>query len=321
MGIVYFALDRQAENKPCVVKQLQEPVINDEVLGKLQEEAKRMAALSQAIGGRMAEILEDFVDDGRFYVVQQRIYGRTLEEVFYERRPLAETEVVGWAIQCCRILQRIHEQKDRPVHRDISPDNLILSNVGDITMIDFGTLRELQHIAKGTAGMGKYGYTPREQWAGRPVPQSDLFALGATIYFLLTGYRALSEELAGGGDPQPSDFAPIYPPIRSVSEEASPELESILSRVLQDDVSLRYTSAEEMRADLEGLVKDSAETVPVAAPIVYCPECGQPNEADNVYCQSCLAILYPGSQQCPKGHANPVNARFCRKCGASLSAA
>ena len=78
MGIVYFAQDKQAENKPCVVKQLKEPVTTDDVLEKLQEEAKRMAALSQAIGGRMAEILEDFVDDGRFYVVQQRIYGRTL---------------------------------------------------------------------------------------------------------------------------------------------------------------------------------------------------------------------------------------------------
>lgn len=319
MGIVYFAIDRQAENKMCVVKQLKEAVTNDEVLKKLQEEAQRMAALSQAIGGRMAEILEDFVENGRFYVVQQRIYGETLDEIFNKRKPLSETEIIGWAIQCCRIMQLVHQQKGRPVHRDISPDNLMLTNMGDVIMIDFGTLRELQRIVHGTAGMGKFGFTPREQWAGNPVPQSDIFALGATIYFLLTGFRAISEELGGGGDPQSADFAPVYPLITSKNSTVTAEMERILSRALEEDSALRYQTADEMRIELEALLKVSLKTTPTPPPVTFCPECGQPNNPDLVYCGKCQTALQPGSRQCPKGHINPVNAQFCRRCGVRIT--
>lgn len=311
-GNIYFAVDRMAEGKPCVVKQVKQPITSEDVLTKLQEEATRMAALSRAIGGRMAEILEDFVEEGHFYVVQQRIFGKTLEEIFDERRPLEEAEVVGWAIQCCKILRSIHEHEGNPVHRDISPDNLMLTKMGDIMFIDFGTLRELQRIVKGTAGMGKFGYAPPEQWGGKLIPQSDIFALGATIYFLLTGFLPLSSELKSGGDPRPSDYAPAFPPIREKRSEVSSELEQILSRALDLDADRRYQTAREMVTDLEKM----AELLSAPLRIVECPKCGLPNEGNMVYCGKCLAILQPASQECPRCHRSiPANAAFCPKCG------
>lgn len=311
-GLVYFALDRKAEDKPCVVKQVKQPVVANDVVIKLREEAKRMAELSRTIGGRIAEVLEDFVEDGRFYVVQQRIFGRTLQEVFEEEQPLNESDLVRWSIQCCKVLHSIHEMNH--IHRDISPDNLMLTAMGDIMFIDFGTLRELQRIAQGTMGMAKVGFSPPEQWNGKPVPQSDIFALGATIYNLLTGFRAISKEYEAGKGLQPSDLEPIYPPIRSKNNKISVELEQILCRALELDVSKRYASADEMRIELEKISSAADRNIPP----IYCPKCGQPNDAVNVYCQNCLAILYPGSRQCPKGHINPVNARFCKKCGAPM---
>lgn len=310
-GFIYFAEDLNAENKLCVVKQVKQPVTSSEVEKKLREEAQRMADLSRAIGGRMAEILEDFVEDGRFYVVQQRIFGDTLEDVYNSKKSLSEAEVVGWAIQCCKVLKSIHDIK--AVHRDISPDNLMLTEMGDVMFIDFGTLREFQRIIKGTAGMGKFGYTPPEQWTGNAVAQSDIFALAATCYFLLTGFLPLSDELKRGQGPQRSDFAPVFPPVRKINQNVSSELEEILSRALQLDVDKRYRSAEDMRKDLEKLHKKSDR------PPVYCPKCSHANEADLVYCKRCRAVLYPGSQKCPQcNRAIPVNAKFCPHDGARV---
>jgi serine/threonine-protein kinase len=313
MGTVYFAVDRQAEGKYCVVKQAKDRVTSEALLKKLQEEAQHMADLSRTVGGRIAEILEDFVEDGWFYLIQQRIPGKTLEEVFNEKQPLEEAEVVGWAIQCCKILQSIHSTNN--LHRDISPDNLMLTPMGDIMFIDFGALREFQRIAQGTMGIGKCGYSPPEQWANSPVTQSDIFALGATAYYLLTGFLPLSNEYRSGAGPQQSDFLPVFPPIRSRDPKLSPELEKILARALDLEVSRRYASAEEMRIELENLVEAPHKDIPP----IYCPKCGKPNEPDLVYCKHDLARLHRGTQQCPKcGKPIPINARFCPRDGAPV---
>jgi len=320
MGTVYFAIDRGAEDHECVVKQPKNPVTSDAILQKLREEAQRMAALSQRIGGRMPAIMEDFVEDGWFYVVQQRVPGKTLEEVYNDKHPREEKEVIDWAIQCCRVLKLIHEHG--VIHRDISPDNLMLTDVGDITFIDFGTLRELQRIiSKGTVGIGKFGYSPPEQWSGKPVAQSDIFALGATAYFLLTGFLPpWSEQLQKNGNPQPSDFSPVFPPIRTLNPAVSPPLEAILARALNLTIDKRYQSPEEMRRDLEKLAKHTGP-----AKSLFCPKCGYENEPHLVYCKKCDSWLHPGSQQCPntkcktnKGRRKrpiPGNAKYCPVCG------
>lgn len=261
MGYIYFAKDKRIADKWVVIKRVKQPVRSDEDLTKLQEEAKRMAQLTHPL---VAAILDHFVHDGFYHLVVERVFGKTLKEILEERGSrIPESEVVSWAIWMCDVIQHIHEHG--VIHRDVSPDNIMLTEDGIIMFIDFGTLRELQLLlTRGTAGIGKYGYAPPEQWAGRPVPQSDIFALGATIYHLLTGWSPpLSTELMSGHGPQESDFTPVYPSIRTRNPAVSEELEAILCKALELDVGKRYSSAEEMKQDLQAMGKEEVEGTPV----------------------------------------------------------
>jgi len=252
MGYIYLAKDKKLYDRLCIVKQVKEPVKSDSDLQKLEEEARRMAKLSHP---NVAMILDHFVEGDYYFLVVERISGKTLGEVFAQRHgQLTEEEVVNWAISICDVISYIHEEG--VIHRDISPDNIMLTDKGVIKFVDFGTLRELRYITtKGTAGMGKYGYTPPEQWQGRPVPQSDIFALSATLYYLLTGSLPLSKEYLSGQGPQKQDFSPSFPPIRTKNPGVSPELEAVLQKALQLDINARYSSATELGQALKRLRK------------------------------------------------------------------
>jgi len=250
MGYIYLAKDRKLYDRLCIVKQVKEPVKSDSDLKKLEEEARRMAKLSHP---NVAMILDHFVEGDYYFLVVERISGKTLSEVFEEcHGQLTEDEVVNWAIAMCDVISYIHSEEI--IHRDISSDNVMLTKEGAIKFVDFGTLRELRYITtKGTAGMGKYGYTPPEQWQGKPTPQSDIFALGATVYYLLTGSLPLSKEYLSGQGPQRQDFSPMFPPIRQKNPDISPELEAVLQRALQLDANSRYSLAAEMGQALRRL--------------------------------------------------------------------
>ncbi len=260
MGHVYPARDIKLHNRLCIVKQVKEPVKSDDDLRKLEEEAIEMAKLNHP---NVAMIFDHFVE-GRFYfLVVEHIAGKTLGEIFSERQgKLTEDEVINWAISMCDVVSYLH--KAGIVHRDISPQNIMLTDDGIIKFIDFGTLRELRHIATGgTAGMGKFGYTPPEQWLGTPEPRSDIFALGATIFYLLTGFLPLSKEYLDGQGPQRSDFNPIYPPIREMNPKISQELEAVLQKALQLDINRRYSSAAELGQALRSLIEVKAPVLSI----------------------------------------------------------
>jgi serine/threonine protein kinase len=254
MGYIYLARDRNLFSRSCVIKQVRERVHSDDHRKQLEEEALRMSGLSHP---RIAMIFDHFVEDGFYFIVVERIPGSTLSDVARHRPTLpGEDEVVTWAISMCEVIVYLH--KMGVVHRDVSPDNIMLTDDGDIKFIDFGTLRELRYVAAGgTAGMGKFGYAPPEQWQGKPIPQSDIFALGATIYQLLTGYLPLSHAYLVGQTPQRDDYFPRYPLIREQNTAISRQLETILEKALQLDISKRYGNAVDMLRDLAKLREDA----------------------------------------------------------------
>ena len=98
---------------------------------------------------------------------------------------LAEGEVLALAGQMCEMLNFLHERS--VIHRDFTPDNLILQENGVLKLIDFNVARESDQGKTGTI-VGKHAYVPPEQFRGKPTKQSDLYALGATLYFLLVGH-------------------------------------------------------------------------------------------------------------------------------------
>lgn len=256
MGYIYLSLDRKLKRQ-CVVKQIKDRIKSASHLKKLEEEAFDMAKLSHP---NIAMVLDHFVEDSYYYVVVEYIRGKTLSQVFEESNGrLEEEEVVKWAVSICDVIGYIH--KRGIVHRDISPDNIMLTDEGFIKLVDFGTMRELSSIATTKASKeGKFGFTPPEQWQGQPVPQSDIFAMGATTYYLLTGFLPLSEQYRKGGKPQTSDQNPDYPPIRTKNKEVSSGLETVLERALQLDASDRFQTATELGKAFKNLKTKTEES-------------------------------------------------------------
>ncbi|NES82454.1 MAG: serine/threonine protein kinase [Moorea sp. SIO2B7] len=123
-----------------------------------------------------------------FCLVQEYIPGSSLKELSERGKIFTESEIVKIAEQVLEILIHLHELNPRVLHRDIKPSNLILNENNQIYLIDFGAVqnRTATEGASFTV-VGTYGYAPMEQFGGRSVPASDLYSLGATLIYLLTG--------------------------------------------------------------------------------------------------------------------------------------
>jgi serine/threonine-protein kinase len=139
-------------------------------------------------------VLDYFVEERRHYVVLEYVRGQDLKQLVRQKGPQAQTLVIEWALQIAAILEFLHGQKPPIIHRDLTPDNLILKNDGTIALIDFGVANEFLGTVTGTM-VGKQAYIAPEQLRGKAKPLSDLYAFGGTLNFLLTGIdpRPLSE--------------------------------------------------------------------------------------------------------------------------------
>jgi serine/threonine protein kinase len=134
------------------------------------------------------------VDDYHgFVLVQQYIPARSLNQHRDQGRTFSEVEIQQIIEQVLEILRYLHHQDPPILHRDIKPSNLLLTDrsahhVGQIYLVDFGAAKMVtESIGKTLTVVGSYGYAPLEQFGGRAVPASDIYSLGATIVYLLTG--------------------------------------------------------------------------------------------------------------------------------------
>ncbi|MBJ7296632.1 MAG: serine/threonine protein kinase, partial [Dolichospermum sp.] len=128
-----------------------------------------------------------------FALVQTYIPAQTLEQYLQAGRKFTEIEVKEIAKAVLEILKYLHELNPPVVHRDIKPSNILLgersgNSVGSVYLIDFGSVQTVLAAEGGTRTVvGTYGYMPQEQFGGRTVPASDLYSLGATLIYLVTG--------------------------------------------------------------------------------------------------------------------------------------
>ena len=252
MGAVYLAQDRRAFDRFCVVKQMLEyydptdPEERRRAQERFEEEGRTLASLSHPGTPR---IYAFFSENGRYYIVMEFVQGQNLETyVAHENdagrvvpgKHLPQEEVIRCTIQVCRILEYLHSQPRPVVHQDVKPANLILdSQLGEVRLVDFGTARaEMPRGATPESGRdssvyGTDGYAPPEQYRGRPVPRSDVFALAATAYHLST-------------DDDPRDHPFKFPKLSALPRELSVALQ----RALRTSPEQRST-ATELRQALE----------------------------------------------------------------------
>ncbi|MGL5059624.1 MAG: protein kinase domain-containing protein [Microcoleus sp.] len=131
------------------------------------------------------QFFDFFVEGGKKYLVMEMLHGEDLEKRIYNRGPVTPQQAIEWMIQTLDVLEYIHSQKPPIVHRDIKPANLLVKHRDNsIAVIDFGAVKEIG-TPPGTR-IGVEGYTAPEQDRGQPLPQSDLYAIGPTLIFLLT---------------------------------------------------------------------------------------------------------------------------------------
>ena len=188
----------------------------------------------------VVKLLDHFVEDFRGYLVLEYVEGKSLKELVMLQGPQTERFAIEVARQLALVLKYLHEQFPPVVHRDLSPDNIIVGLDGQIRIVDFNVARRLENSNR-TAVVGKHAYLPPEQFRGRPTTQSDLYALGGTLFYLVTGVEPAPLSCS-----RPAETAAV-----------SAEFSGIVAKCTELSLGDRYRSAEEVFRDLSRIAADS----------------------------------------------------------------
>ncbi|WP_058999420.1 serine/threonine-protein kinase [Leptolyngbya sp. NIES-2104] len=276
-GKTFLVEDTQMPSaRRCVLKQLKPIHDNPQIHQLVKERFQREAAILERLGDHHRQIprLYAYFEEGdEFYLVEEWVEGETLAQRVEIQGVMSETEVRSLLLDLLPLLSDIHRQGI--VHRDIKPDNIILRRLDrKPVLIDFGAVKETMSTLLNSQGgqsqsivIGTPGYMSSEQMAGRPVFSSDLYSLGLTAIYLLTGRQ-----------PQQLDNDPMTGKVlwQQYVPNLSPDFAAVLDRAIQPYANQRFAAAQDMAMALSsGAVPpstviasefriDSSQTVPSA---------------------------------------------------------
>jgi len=149
-----------------------------------EREARVLARLDHP---GLPRYVEHFEENGALYLVMQKIEGESLAVRLKERGPMSEAETRAMLHELAAALEYLHERDGPIVHRDIKPTNVIRQRDGSFVLIDFGAVRDKLRPEGGSTVVGTFGYMAPEQFQGRALPASDVYAAGVTALAALTG--------------------------------------------------------------------------------------------------------------------------------------
>lgn len=249
-GKTYLAEDVNNRAQLCVVKQFAPQVQGTASLAKAREQFDQEARQLQQLGKhpQIPTLLAYLEQDNQLYLVQQYIEGQNLLTELQQQGPFNEDKIWGLLLDLLAILQEIHKQK--VIHRDIKPDNIIRRPDGKLVLIDFGASKQLTQTVTNSPGtmIGSFGYAPLEQMQGSEVcPASDLYSLGVTCFHLLSGVHPWELWKRQG-------YGWITHWQKYVQQSISTELGVILGKLLQEDYQCRYRSAAEALQQINSLL-------------------------------------------------------------------
>jgi len=236
-----------------------------------------------------------FEASGRLYLVMDYVDGDTLEDIAIEtikrtHRPPVEAQALDWAIPICDAVHALHGQPAPIIHRDIKPANIKLSkSLGIPVLIDLGLAKLFAQGQQTIAAALAFtpGYAPPEQYqaAGATDQRTDVYGLGATLYYLLTGYQPVEAPARIS--------AQALPTPRERNSLLSERTNAVVLRAMALDPNERFQTMKELEREL-------------------------------ALCRAALRSQTPGAetgapQLCARcGARSPAEARFCMRCGDSL---
>ncbi len=236
MGMVYLAYDQRLANRACALKEMVDHFIDPQQRIEANEYFAREAdTLAQLKHAAIPAITDRFDDHNRHYLVMEYVEGRNLEEELAARGgPLPEGLVIDIARQLSDVLGYLHGSTPPVIYRDMKPSNVMLTPKGRVVLIDFGIARLFKAARKGTM-IGTLGFAPPEQYQGAVDPRSDIYSLGATLHYVLTGR-------------DPEQFPPFsFPPVRDLRPEVSTNLAAAIDHALAYQADARPSSIQDFR--------------------------------------------------------------------------
>jgi serine/threonine-protein kinase len=247
-GATYLVEDLRLSGKRRAIKEVPELLFDE----------YETTLLSRLNHPSIPDIIDRSVVDGMVYLVLEFGGSRTLggERKQYQDRRIPQAKLLPWMRQLCEVLIYLHSQDPPIIHRDLKPDNILLDETGRIMLIDFGIAKESKPATM-TRTLGRaatHGFSPPEQAMGTGTDErSDIYALAATFYALLTGENppAAHERVAG---------KELVPPSQ-IAADISPQLESAILQALNLNVNHRQQTVKEFSQVLEMIALSAHDSV------------------------------------------------------------
>jgi serine/threonine protein kinase, bacterial len=251
-GATFAAIDMSLPGEPvCVLKQLRPSNNHEKFLRMARELFEREARTLGKIGNhpQVPRLLDYFEERQSFYLVQDFVSGHTLHQEVRKQGLFDEQKIEQFLVEILSVIQYVHSKE--VIHRDIKPANIIRRDQDDkLVLIDFGAVKnEVSQLADADGSnaantqfaVGTSGYAPPEQLAMRPTFASDIYALGVTCIYLMTGKSPKDiEHQDKTGEMLWQQYVQL-----------SPSMLSILCKMLEPSVKHRFQSAEQVLRSLE----------------------------------------------------------------------
>jgi len=287
MGKIYRALDLKLQEE-VALKIIKPEISSDKkTIERFGNELKLARGISHKNIGRMYELMED---EGIRYITMEYIAGQDLKGLIRQSGRLPLETVLSIAKQVGEGLAEAHRLG--VVHRDLKPGNILIDRNGTAKILDFGIARSLrtEGITARGAVIGTLGYMSPEQLGGGGIDaRSDMFAFGCVLHEMLTGKSAFIRETTAGTIAAILHEEP--PPVSESGIEIPEELQRIISRCLEKDRDLRFSSMNEVVALLAGIEEGSGQRGKgaKAASIAVLPFVNMSSDRENEYFSDGLA--------------------------------
>ncbi|MEM6754533.1 MAG: serine/threonine-protein kinase [Cyanobacteria bacterium P01_C01_bin.38] len=280
-GETFLAEDTHLPSRRrCVIKQLKPLADDPKTYEKIQQKFEREAATLEFLGEgseQIPNLFAYFSENGLFYLVQEWIQGQTLTNIVETQGCLHEEAVKDILLSLLPVLEYIHSKGI--IHRDIKPDNIILRNSNNKpVLIDFGAVKQTVRTAINSSGnptqsmvIGTPGYMPVEQMLGRAVFATDIYSLGLTAIYLLTGKNPQELEI------NPETGKIVW---EDDAQGISTSLKTVINKAIDPNIGSRYSTASKMLYALQ------SNTSPTTSPVI--------NNQNNQNTQTTVAVS-PGA--------------------------